>query len=141
MPQAMDNKKIYDFETYAPNILGTSFKRIEILGYFPYETAVVLQGDLAPIHAAVVSSGNLPVGFPNDPRQYNYYRVKKPDGSITCIGEPWIDQSSIQEVQVSTAVITLPTVSTSDLARLTTMFKQAGFVNFQIAFGGTTTTV
>lgn len=137
MSQAMDNKKIYDFETYAPNVLGTSFRRIEILGYFPYETAVMLQGDIQPTHAAVVSSGNLPTGFPNDPRQYNYYRIKKPDGSITVIGEPWIDPSSIQEVQVSTAVITIPSVSTSDLARLSVMLKQAGFVNFQIAFGNT----
>lgn len=140
MSQAMDNKKIYDFETYAPNVLGTSFKRVEILGYFPYETAVVLQGDIQPIHAAVVSSGNLPTGFPNDPRQYNYYRIKKADGSITCIGEPWIDPSSIVEIQVSTAVCTIPNVSTSDLARLTTMFKQAGFVNFQINFDGTNVT-
>lgn len=137
---AMDNKKIYDFETYAPNVLGTSFKRVEILGYFPYETAVVFQPDLQPIHAAVVSSGNLPVGFPNDPRQYNYYRIKKPDGSITVIGEPWIDPTSIVEVQVSNAVVNIPNVSTSDLARITVMLKQAGFVNFEIAFGGTTTT-
>lgn len=137
---AMDTKKIYDFETYAPNVLGTSFKRVEILGYFAFETAVMLQGDIQPVHAAVVSSGNLPVGFPNDPRQYNYYRIKKADGSITVIGEPWIDPTSIVEVQVSDAVITMSQVSTSDLARITTMFKQAGFVNFQIAFGGTNVT-
>jgi hypothetical protein len=140
MSQAMDNKKIYDFETYAPSVLGTSFKRVEILGYFPFETAVMLQGDIQPVHAEVVSSGNLPAGFPNDPRQYNYYRVKKIDGSITLIGEPWIDPTSIVEIQVSAAAILVPNVSTSDLARITTMLKQAGFIDFQITFGNTTTT-
>ncbi|BAQ02532.1 hypothetical protein AVU38_gp004 [Ralstonia phage RSL2] len=139
MSQLMDNKKIYDFETYAPNVLGTSFKRVEILGYFPFETAVMLQGDIQPVHAAVVSSGNLPTGFPGDPRQYNYYRIKKIDGTITIIGEPWIDPTSITEVQVSVAGIVIPNVSTSDLARLTTMLKQAGFINFQITFNGNVT--
>ena len=135
MTQAMENKKTYDFEVYAPSVLGTSFKRVEILGYFPYETAILLAGELEPIHAEVYSTGSLPVGTPNDPRQYNYYRIKKADGSITTLGEPWIDQSSIVEVQAKTATILLPNVSTSDLIRLRDMFTQAGFVDFEIKFG------
>lgn len=134
----MDINKTYDFEVYAPTVLGTAFKRITILGYFPYVTAILLNGEIAPVHAEVYSTGNLPAGTPNDPRQYNYYRIQKPDGSITMLGEPWIDQSSIQEVQISTAICTIPNVSTSDLTRLSTMFKQAGFVNFDISFGTTT---
>lgn len=135
MQQAMENKKTYDFEVYAPSVLGTTFKRIEILGYFAYETAILLAGELEPMHAEVYSTGNLPTGTPNDPRQYNYYRIKKPDGSITTLGEPWIDQSSIVEVQSKTAVVTLPNMSTTDLIRLRDMFTQAGFVDFDIKFG------
>jgi hypothetical protein len=131
----MENKKTYDFEVYAPNVLGTGFKRIEILGYFPFETAIVLQPDLAPVHAEVYSSGRLPAGTPNDPRQYNWYRIKKPDGSITMLGEPWIDQASIREVAVGAATCTLPNVTTTDLIRLRDMFTQAGFVDFEIKFG------
>lgn len=134
MPAAMENKKIYDFETYAPQVLGTAFKRIEIMGYFGYDTAILLNGEIAPIHAEVFSTGNLPVGTPNDPRQYNYYRIKKPDGTTTMLGEVWIDQSSIQEVLVKTATILLPNVSTSDIIRLRNMFSQAGFVDFEITF-------
>lgn len=135
MQQAMENKKTYDFEVYAPSVLGTTFKRIEILGYFPYETAILLNGELGPMHAEVYSTGNLPIGTPNDPRMYNYYRIKKPDGTTTYLGEPWIDQSSIVEVESKTAIVTLPNVSTTDLIRLRDMFKQAGFVDFDIAFG------
>lgn len=130
----MDNKKTYDFETYAPNVLGTVFKRIEILGYISYETAIALMGELTPLHAAVFSTGNLPIGTPDDPRQYDYYRIKKPDGSITCIGEPWIDQSTIVEVTTGTTVVTIPKTSTSDLIRLRDMFKQAGIVDFDLKF-------
>lgn len=131
---AMENKKTYDFEVYVPSILGTAFKRIKILGYFPYETAIMLQRDLAAAHAEIYSTGKLPIGTPNDPRQYNYYRIQKPDGSYTTIGEPWIDQTSIVEVQVGTAIATLPNLSTTDLIQLQAMFKQAGFVNFDIKF-------
>lgn len=131
----MENKKTYDFETYAPNVLGTAFKRIEILGNFPYETAIALFGELAPLHAEVFSTGNIPIGTPDDPRQYNWYRIKKPDGSITVLGEPWIDQSTIVEVTSGTAIITCPNLTTSDLINLRDMFKQAGIVDFEIKFG------
>lgn len=131
---AMDNKKSYNFDVYAPSILGTAFKNIEILGYFPYETAVLIQPDIAPIHAEVYSTGKLPVGTPNDPRQYQYYRIKKPDGSTTMLGEVWIDQASIVEVETGTAYCTLPGATSGDLVRLRDMFTQAGFVNFEIKF-------
>lgn len=130
----MENKKIYDFETYASNILGTAFKRVEVLGYFPYETAIALFGELGPLHAEVYSTGRLPIGTPDDPRQYNYYRIKKPDGSISVIGEPWIDQSSIVQVTSGSATVLIPNVTTTDLNRLRDMFRQAGFVNFEITF-------
>lgn len=132
---AMDIGKIYDFEVYAPGILGTAFKRIEILGYFAYETAILLNGEIAPMHASVFATGNIPAGTPNDPRQYNYYRIKKPDGSVTMLGEVWIDQSSIREIVVSSAIITVPGVSTTDVIRLRDMLKQAGFVDAEIKFG------
>jgi hypothetical protein len=131
----MQNKKTYDFEVYAPAVLGTAFRNVEILGYFPYETAIMLAGELAPLHAEVYSTGRLPIGTPNDPRQYNYYRIKKPDGSITTIGEPWIDQASIKEVTNGTAIITLPKATTSDFIRLRDMLTQAGFIDFDIKFG------
>lgn len=131
----MENKKTYDFETYAPSILGTAFKRVEILGNFPYETAIALFGELGPLHAEIYSTGNLPVGTPDDPRQYNYYRIKKADGSITVIGEPWIDQASIVEVSGGTATVIIPKMTTTDVVRLRDTLKQAGIVDFQISFG------
>lgn len=134
MAQRMENKRIYDFEVYAPAVLGTAFKRVEILGYFPYETAVVLQGEIAPLHAEVYSTGKLPIGTPNDPRQYMYYRLKKPDGSITMLGEPWINASTIQEVLVKTCHVVIPDASTGDLARIQDMLKQAGYRDFSISF-------
>jgi hypothetical protein len=131
---AMENKKSYDFEVYTPAILGTGFKNIEILGYFPYESAIIFQPDLAPIHAEIYSTGKLPVGSPNDPRQYQYYRIKKPDGSTTMLGEIWINQTSIVEVESGTAFCTVPGATTTDIIRLQDMFKQAGFVNVEIKF-------
>lgn len=130
----MSNKKSYDFETYVPNILGTAFKQVQILGYFPYETAIALFGEIDPLHAEIFSTGRLPVGTPDDPRQYNYYRIKKQDGSITVIGEPWIDQASIVEVTSGTATVILPKVTTTDMIRLRDTLKQSGFVDFQISF-------
>lgn len=134
MAQLMENKRVYDFEVYAPTILGTAFKRVEILGYFPFETAALLGGDLQPLHAEIYSTGTLPVGTPNDPRQYQYYRIRKPDGSTAMIGEAWINRSTVKEVTVKTALCRIAHASTGDLARLQDMFKQAGYVDFEITF-------
>lgn len=131
----MDNKKTYDFETYAPSVLGTAFKRVEILGSFPYETAIALSSvELHSLHAEIYSLGRLPSGTPDDPRRYDYYRIKKADGSITIIGEPWIDQSTIVEVTSGVAVVTIPKMTASDVIRIRDMFTQAGIVDFQIEF-------
>lgn len=132
----MQNKKKYSFQVYTPQILGNGFRNVEILGHFPYETAIALNGEIAPVHAEIYSTGNLPVGTPNDPRQYDYYRIRMQDGSITMIGEVWIDQSSIVEVSATTCTITIPNVSTADTPRLRTMLAQAGYKDFEINFDG-----
>lgn len=132
---AMENNKTYDFEVYAPQILGTSFKNAEILGHMPYETAIVLSGEIAPLHAEIYSTGDLPIGTPNDPRQYNYYRVRKADGSIVMVGEVWIDQASIKLVAYKTCTISIPRVSTADTPRLRALIAQAGYIDFEIKFG------
>lgn len=130
----MDNKKSYNFETYAPSLLGTAFKNVEVVGVFPYETAIVLYGELAPLHAEIYSTGNLPIGTPDDPRQYNYYRIKKADGSFVILGEPWIDQTSIVEVTSGTVTITIPKQTQTDLSRLRVALLQNGIVDFEIKF-------
>jgi len=134
MAQLMNNKGIYDFEVYTISILGNDFKKVEILGYFPFETAILLAGDLEPIHAEIYSTGLLPIGTPNDPRQYNYYRVKKNNGDITILGEVWIKNSSITEVASKTAKITIPNTSTGDLIRLKDVFSQMGYKDYDIEF-------
>lgn len=134
MAALMENKQVYDFQTYVPSILGTAFKHVEIAGYLPYDSALLFNGELTPIHAEIYSTGQLPEGTPNDPRQYNYYIVKKPDGSTTVIGEAWIDASTIVPVSVKTAHITVPGASTSDMVKLRNMLAQAGYVDFTIEF-------
>lgn len=130
----MDNNKVYDFAVYAPQVLGTNFKNAEILGYLPYETAIILHGELVPMHAEVYSTGDLPMGTPNDPRQYNYYRVRKADGSVVAIGEVWIDQTTIVEVSYRECNIKIPKVSTADTPRLRALLAEAGFIDFEIKF-------
>lgn len=130
----MKNNGVYDFETYAPSILGTGFKRVEILGHMPYVTAIVLDQDLNSRHAEIFSLGTLPTGTPNDARQYDYYRVKKMDGSIVMIGEAWIDVDSIVESDVKNAVVTIKNVTASDMTNVRTALVQAGLSDFEIKF-------
>jgi len=134
MAQLMNNKGIYEFEVYPVSVLGNNFKQVEILGYIPYETALLLAGELEPIHAEIYSTNSLPVGTPNDPRQYNYYRIKKNNGDITILGEVWIDNSTIKEVSVKTAKITIPNASTTDVVRLREVFSQMGYKDYDIQF-------
>ena len=130
----MEPNRLYDFSVYVPSVLGTAYRRVTNLGYISYTTAIALRGEILPIHAELISTGQLPEGTPKNPKHLNYYHIQKADGSTTVLAEAWIVQDSITEIQAGRAIITIPDATTSDLVRVRDMFKQAGIVNFDISF-------
>ena len=131
---AMEPNRMYDFSVYVPSVLGTAYRRVTSLGYISYQTAVALRGEILPIHAELIATGQLPEGTPKDPKNLNFYHIKKADGSLTVLAEAWIVQDSITEIQAGRAIVTIPDATTTDLVRIRDMFKQAGIVNFDISF-------
>lgn len=64
---------------------------------------------------------------PDDPYKYYYIKVKLPNGRYTAVGMPWIDETTIEKRDSSTAQLLVNEVSASDLPRLKDTLAAAGF--------------
>lgn len=87
-----DISKVVSFEVYPSAILGTTFDRVKILAFLDAASAQQFI-DPATMHANVYPT--LPVGVPNRFDSYTYVKLQLENGTITCLGLPWIIQSTV----------------------------------------------
>lgn len=96
----------FSFEVLAP-VLGNNFKDVVLECQLNASTARALGFDIRAMHQnvypAVIAAG---VSMPNDPTQYNYIRVRFPNGEVATIGVPWIRPGSITVSDGKTLVLT-----------------------------------
>ena len=64
---------------------------------------------------------------PDDPTQYYYIKVKLPNGQFTAVGIPWINPTTIEQRDSSTAVVRIQNISSTDLTRLRNHIAAAGW--------------
>lgn len=81
------------FDVY-PEILGTPYQRVRVLAVLDMDTTRYLNFDPVAMHANVYPS--LPAGTPNRPDGYSYLKLRLENGTITCVGIPWIREDSIE---------------------------------------------
>jgi hypothetical protein len=119
-------KKIVSFEVYPSAILGSDFSMVQVLAILDYESLYGIGIDPVSMHANVYPS--LPPGTPNDYRQYSYVKIKLQDGSITALGLPWINDSTIA-VHVNTQMrVTISGINAgTDVAKVRNALIQNGF--------------
>ncbi len=55
---------------------------------------------------------------PDNPSGYFYLKVKLSNGRFTAVGIPWINQTTIEKRDSSTAQATIGNISSTELARL-----------------------
>lgn len=84
-------QKTVSFDTHAPALLGTNFKRVRVLGILDHETAMNYIN--VPIMAVNVYP-SLPAGTPKDYQTYQYLKVRFPSGDTGCLAIEWIDTST-----------------------------------------------
>lgn len=131
---AMKIGGMYDFSVYAPQELGSNWRRVEVESSMTYNTAIRLDGDIVATHRALIATGKLPQLTPTDPKQLSYYRVRRYDGTYQVLAEAWIVVDSIIPVQEGPAYIMLPRVTSEDLNRVQLMLSQAGIEDAEIRF-------
>ena len=124
----LDKMKINDtvnFEVYPSALLGTGFKNCKVLAILDADTAKLFNIDPPALHISVYPT--LPVGTPDRYDGYSYLKIRLANGNITCIGVPWIKESSITAVTYTTARIEIPNCGVTDLAKITEALIANGY--------------
>lgn len=105
-----------DLTTYAPEVLGTHYKRARILSLPDFEDAS-RYNDIKTLHATVLP--NLPVGTSPDYTKLNYVKLKLNNGTVTTLAVNWINLESINVVNEYRRVrLVIDKVSIEDEDRL-----------------------
>ena len=112
MSDLLQRRKTYNFETYVPSILSTSFKGVYVTSILDEESARAAGVNTREMHAAIFPF--LPAGSPNDPTSYDYYRLKTATGQIVIVGEPWIKPDSVQLIDAVTYMVKITGKSAGD---------------------------
>lgn len=110
-----DIGKIINFEVYPAVILGTTFDRVEVLAFLDAQSAQQFI-DPATLHANVYPT--LPGGVPNRFDGYPYVKLRLSNGTITCLGLPWINNASISYEENVTYLIRVSNAGGTDYDRL-----------------------
>lgn len=107
--------KTYNFNTYAPAILGATFQSATVLGIFDYTTATRY---ISPETKNFNVYPYLPVGTTDDPKKYTYILLKGRSGELTVLAKEWIDQTTIVLVTSATITVTVTEASIEDATRI-----------------------
>ena len=86
---------VVNLETYAPEILGTGYRRVKILSILDHQDAT-RYAKVAALHATVLPY--LPAGTPSDYTELSSYKVRLNNGEVTALAIPWVTSDSITEV-------------------------------------------
>lgn len=121
--------KRYNFEVYAPNILG-SFKNVTVLGIVDSSMAN-READVYALHIQIFSY--LPPGSINDPTKYDYVIVRNENGSRTILGIPFIRTNTIEEVGSKRITVTIGgSVTSADVTRVRAALVANGFTELDV---------
>lgn len=93
MPIMLINRH-YSFNTYAPSILGASYRNAKLIGILDYTSAIKIK-NIEQLHRQVYPY--LIPGTPNDLTSYTYYHFVVGQTEVV-LSSYWIVESSIEEV-------------------------------------------
>lgn len=121
----------YSFEVYPSAILGTDFKNVKVLAILDKDSANQIISTQS-MHVNVYPY--LPAGTPNSPAGYNYIKILTQSGATTCIGIPWIKESTISVVEFKRATAVIDGVTLEDGPKIAAALLKNGYPNVKINF-------
>ncbi len=86
---------VISLETYAPEYLGTGYRRVKVLSILDHQDAA-RYAKIATLHATVLPQ--LPAGTPSDYTELSYLKIRLNNGEVTALALPWITNESITVV-------------------------------------------
>tara|TARA_B100000767_G_C19667409_1_gene493741 strand:+ start:560 stop:973 length:414 start_codon:yes stop_codon:yes gene_type:complete len=96
-------------------VIPTKFENVQIVAVLDADTAKSLI-DPYSLHRNIfplLEDGTVT----DDPYGYTYIKVKLPNGKYTAVGYPWINQTTIEKRDASTAQVLISGISSTELQR------------------------
>jgi hypothetical protein len=123
-------RQVYNFDLYAPDVLGAGFKGAQVMGLIDRETANKYI-DTQAMHIQIFPQ--LPVGWPNNANAYDYVKIKTSAGNIVVLGLAWIKTESVELVGSQTITVAIANVAADDIPRVRNALIANGFANLAIS--------
>jgi hypothetical protein len=121
---------VYSFDTFAPALLGASFKRVRLSSIMDYEDAQQ-KVSVDAKHSAVYSQ--LPTGTPKDPAKLTYLAFTTESAIAKIImAVAWIDAATVDKVTSQRLVVSIENITQPDITRVRESMVLLGFTDFNI---------
>ncbi len=114
----------YNFEMYAPAILGTAYKNVKVVAILDADSA---QAYINPVLMHRNVYPHLPAGVPNQYNGYSYLKLKLASGKYTAVGIPWIRDETFTEIATTSLRFTIQNVSPDDRNTIMKALSANGF--------------
>lgn len=115
--------KTASFRLHSAAIIPIDFTSVVILGIGGYEVVPFI--DPASLHVSIYPT--LPAETPNDYRLYQYAIVRLPNGVVTAVGLPWIDETSLKIETNSNVELVVPNADATDISKLKVILAGHGY--------------
>ncbi|WP_233875053.1 phage DNA polymerase-associated SH3 family protein [Paraburkholderia adhaesiva] len=123
--------QVLTFDVYPAPVLGNNFQNVTVQGILNQESANQVV-DTVGLHIKVWPWLE-PQGTPNDPSQYNYIKIKTQSGSVTALGMPWINESTIQAITSQTITALISNVTASDIQGVQNALISNGYTAIDVS--------
>lgn len=117
-------KKLYNFTTYAPAILGGDFTQARVVALLDYDSALKY-ANVDLLQRQVYSK--LPVGTVDEVSSYTFVLVERSDGTRVVLAYPWIIPESVVEVKTVSLSVTIYNADDTDMARIRDVLNTMGY--------------
>ena len=97
--------KVYSFDTYAPEVLGTRIVNAKCLAVLDAQNAISNGVDIEALHEQM--RPHLPVGYNNDPATMIYVKLVNSSGLETIYSMDWINLETLKETRADRIVATI----------------------------------
>lgn len=122
--------KVYSFDTYSPEVLGTRLINVECLAVMNAQTAISSGLDIKSFHERM--KPHLPAGYNNNPFDMTYVKLVSVDGKETIYAMDWINRSTIQETSPNKITVTVNGVSNNDVEIIRKALTMQGYTDISI---------
>jgi len=121
--------RVYNFDTLAPSILGTTYKDMKVKAILSANEAIKYR-DIYTLHNNLTTAI---LGLPQDVGDCTYVLFEDRDNKKTVLALEYIDPFTITEVVTTNVRVELYNTDNLDVSVLRTRLLELGYNNFNIS--------